>query len=593
MTLRTLALFLSFSFAACNRTSTPPGPPDAPQTPSAAWFGGAPPPTALPTADAPPDGGVVSSASSSTFVKTQDSDEWVRQTFKLQPSYSRVLVVTTGAPVQKLSVAKLDLNAAGAATDIASSGTFRTIQEAVDAAKGGDLVAVMPGKYAGFYIGDRSDLGDGKYLHVRAIGKPGEVVIDSPQTRDPKWMIYLVAAHHVVVEGFSIAGKATPGEAPAGPRAGVMIAGGFADTGKLAHHIAVTNVFAHNMASWGLHAVDSHTVLVQDSVFALSGREHGAYVSDGSDNYVIRRNVFFGNYAGGLQCNLDPEASLEKLAEHKDMRGQPKDDKSRAYATAILAAGVKRFGENQFPDGRGINFIIERNVMNQNGKLGGGALNLAAMSESLIQNNLIYGNFAHGIAQWDNRNPYDEAAREPGPQKPEDATVERLPIFGCRNNLFRNNTVLMDKRGRSALQAANGSFGTRAFNNVLINDSEPSIEIFGTALLRFEAGVNVINGVGYEGVTPDLRKIATALPDAPPTVRGVTRAAAAGSFARYGEEPWIVIEGSWWRLNPARPDFHPKPGGMFAGKGDKKELAPIDLDGQARAGADIGAFAAR
>jgi hypothetical protein len=33
--------------------------------------------------------------------------------------------------------------------------------------------------------------------------------------------------------------------------------------------------------------------------------EHSAYVSDGSDNYVIRRNVFFGSNVSGLQCNLD------------------------------------------------------------------------------------------------------------------------------------------------------------------------------------------------------------------------------------------------------------------------------------------------
>ena len=61
---------------------------------------------------------------------------------------------------------------------------FSTLQEAADAARGGDSVAVMPGTYVGFALGDKPDAGDGRYIHFKALGKPGEVVIDRPSVRD-------------------------------------------------------------------------------------------------------------------------------------------------------------------------------------------------------------------------------------------------------------------------------------------------------------------------------------------------------------------------------------------------------------------------
>ena len=45
---------------------------------------------------------------------------------------------------------------------------------------------------------------------------------------------------------------------------------------------------------------------MQNNLFARSMDQHSAYVSDGSDDYVIRQNVFFGSHASGLQVNLDP-----------------------------------------------------------------------------------------------------------------------------------------------------------------------------------------------------------------------------------------------------------------------------------------------
>src|SRR5262249_23527318 len=158
-----------------------------------------------------------------------------------------------------------------------------------------------------------------------------------------------------------IAGTGHPGTLGLGPWAGIMLDGDFGRSGKLTHHVAVIENFSHNHQTWGLHSTDTHTVLLQDNLFALSAREHSAYVSDGSDDYVIRRNVFFGSHASGLQVNLDPESSLEEVMKHPAFRDHPRSDGTRAWALGLLREATLRFGENGFPDGRGVNFIIEEN----------------------------------------------------------------------------------------------------------------------------------------------------------------------------------------------------------------------------------------
>jgi hypothetical protein len=532
-----------------------------------------------------------------TFFKTQDSSEWVAKNFKVQRSYARVLAVYAGdKPPTRVTVDRIDLEAAaaGPAEELPVTAAFKTLDEAASQARGGDLVAVLPGRYRGFKLGDVPDAGDGRYVVFKALGKPGEVIIDTGSSADPNWMILLEAAHHVIVQGFNLAGTNTPGSKDLhGPNAGIFIAGEFVRTNKLAHHIAILGNYSHDHKAWGIHSVDSHTVLVQDNLFSGSGREHAAYFSDGSDDYVIRRNVFFGSNASGLQVNVDPLASLEKLARHPALDTGPLQ-KSRDWALAALAKATARFGANAFPDGRGFNYIIEANVINGNGRAGGAAINLAGVRESLIQNNLVYGNYASGIAEWDNANPFDAAAVDPGPQSAAQVTgADVLPIFGCFNNVIRHNTVMTFTRGRPALVVGNGSWGTRAYNNVLVNDELPSVELHPTSIWRFDGGHNVLDRVKYEGAAAAMKSLAISLPDGPSSALGVTRPSLYASMVRPGDEPWVVIEGNWWKLNPRRPDFHPRAGApLLAGRGDPRHLPRADLEGKPRFRADIGAYAA-
>lgn len=534
------------------------------------------------------------------FCTLRDSDAWVAASIHLQPSYSRVLVVAaSGAAPRTVRVRPLAFArgaAPGPETELPVNAVFSTLQAASDAARGGDLVAVMPGRYQGFVVEARPGAGDSRYVHFKAMGALGEVTLDRPaHADDDRWMIWVRAAHHVILEGFELQGAGTPGVMGAtGAWAGIMLDGDFARTGRLTHHVVVTRNYAHHHARWGLHSTDTRTVLLQDNVFAASAEEHSAYVSDGSDDYVIRRNVFFGSYASGLQVNLDPESCFEELLKHPALRGYPRGQ-SAAWAAGLIAHADAIFGEHGYPDGRGVNFIIEDNVINQNGKRGGGALNLAGLSASLIQNNLIYGNHAHGIAQWNNQNPYDKSLAEPGPRAPADVQgPSSLPRFGCHDNVIRNNTVLMANERRAAFQAVRGSYGSVVVNNVLINDAPVSVEIDSTGIYHTDFGPNLLRDVALIRGADALTPLALALPGPRHGTLGVTRAGFAAEVRRYGEEPWILLHEHWWAPNPGRPDFHPRVGSaLLAGKGDARSLPARDLEGASRASADLGAFAAQ
>jgi hypothetical protein len=531
------------------------------------------------------------------FYKTHNSDEWVNHTLRVQKKYRRALVVSSSDhPPHRIRVAPLDLNLRGstpaqAPREYKVQAIFKTLQEAADASQGGDLIAVMPGMYAGFVLEGKTSARDGRYIHFKAMGEPGDVVINQP-SRVPDWMILLRATHHVIVQGFNIAGNNGPRIEPRGPRAGIMLDGEFRNTSKQTHHIIVIDNFSHNHRKWGLHSRDTHTVLLQNNLFALSAMEHSAYTSDGSDNYVIRRNVFFGSNGSGLQCNIDPLSSLHELVQNPLLKGYRKEEPTREWAVGLINLATKKFGENNFPDGRGINYIIEDNVINENGKAGGGSLNLAGLQDSLIQNNLIYGNFNHGIAQWNDQNPYDEAYVDPGPTSPEQVKGPNdLPLWGCHGNLIRNNTVLMNNPDRVAMQCRNGSWGTKMRNNIFINDQPYSIEVFNTSIYRLDSSFDVTNTNSDTNMPESLKRLAIQLPDGPNTITGITEERAAKEFVRYSNEPWVIIEGKWWRLNPKRPDFRPRADSkLFANWGDSRALPADDLSGHKRTGASIGAL---
>jgi len=134
-----------------------------------------------------------------------------------------------------------------------------------------------------------------------------------------------------------------------------------------------------------------------------------------------------------------------------------------------------------------------------------------------------------------------------------------LPLWGCHGNLIRNNTVLMNNTGRAAMQCRNGSWGTKMRNNIFIDDQPSSIGVFNTSIYRLDSGFNVPNTVSFTNMPESLKILANQLPEGKQTISGIRQEKAAREFIRYGDEPWVIIEGRGWRLNPNRPNFRPKP----------------------------------
>lgn len=553
------------------------------------------------------------------FVRTHESDAWVRETFHVQQRYGRVLLVSQSPnPPPTLFVPPLDLNArpgapSGQPIEYRVDQVFTSIDIAAGEARGGDLVAVMPGTYnEAVEVTPRPGAGDDHYVHFKAMGSPGDVIIRHEPPAGKSWRCdFVVSGSYTIIQGFNLSGGSTPGGGHDGTTAGVLLYSPFAETGRLVHHVAVLENYAHHQRMWGFHSVQSHTVLLQDNCFAHSVVQHGAYVSNGSDNYVIRRNVFFGNEGSGLQCNLDPDSCFQIFLGHPDMAAFGPYRHAHDDVARQLAAATAHFGTNNFPDGCGVNYIIEDNVANGNGREGGAAYNLAGLQDSLIQNNLAYANFGHGMACYNSAAAdLDVAAAIPGPSRPDQAT-NNLAWFGSHSNLIRNNTVLMRNACRPdcfVLGLINGSYGNRLRNNIAINAGGDSILVTSASLYRSDSGYNVAASVTYAShyvfgtgsklpPTPlpkGLKRVALNVDETCHTVTGVTLQGMASEFVRGGEEPWIGEEGHWWKLNPGRPDFHPRAGSqLLAGRGDTTELPPTDNEGARRDNADIGAFVAR
>ena len=142
------------------------------------------------------------------------------------------------------------------------------------------------------------------------------------------------------------------------------------------------------------------------------------------------------------------------------------------------------------------------------------------------------------------------------------------------------------------MQCRNGSWGTTMRNNIFINDVPSSIEIFNTSIYRLDSRFNVINTLSYTVMPDALKSLAATLPAGPETITGITQERAAPEFRRYSKEPWVIIEGNWWRLNPSRPDFRPRANSrLFANWGDSGELPPQDLEGRKGLNPFIGALA--
>lgn len=276
---------------------------------------------------------------------------------------------------------------------------WRSLQRAANRVRAGDLVLVHDGQYKPFHIGTSGK--PDKRIEFRTLGK--NAVVAGIGIFDGRAVAVSILANYITFEGFTV--QVNP--VPASSRSrGIRVSGvhGRHVQGVHLRRNKVTN------AGWvGITTSYADDVVIEHNEVSGSHREHGIYVANSGDRPVIRGNVVHDNAEAGIQINADPQL--------------PGDG---------IVSGA----------------LVEGNIVYHNGKRGSAALNFASVRDSRIVNNLVYGNYSQGIANWD-----DEAGEK----------------HGCKNNVYMHNTVIMPTGAHHALVFRNGSTGNTVKNNVLVH----------------------------------------------------------------------------------------------------------------------------
>lgn len=275
---------------------------------------------------------------------------------------------------------------------------WRTLQHAADRSKPGDEIVVSAGTYKPFHV-TRSGTPNSRISFIAA--SPA-AHIKGYEIYDDRHVAVSILASFITFKGFEVdVGLSSPRQSR-----GIRVSG--THSAPVYGVELLDNKVAN--AGWvGITTSYAEGVRIEGNRVWGSRGQHGIYVANSADSPVVRDNVSFDNAQAGIQINADPE---------------------------LPGDGVIRYA------------VVENNVLYGNGRKGSAALNLASVQDSKIVGNLIYRNFAQGIASWD-----DEAGER----------------YGCKNNVYLNNTVVMPEGAHHALSFRHGSSGNTVYNNVLLH----------------------------------------------------------------------------------------------------------------------------
>jgi parallel beta-helix repeat protein len=386
---------------------------------------------------------------------------------------------------------------------------WATLQHAVEAVAPGDTILVLSGTYVGARI-EQSGTAAG-WITLKA-APAANVVVNAPGPNNVHGSILELetwegdgVVAYWVIEGLEVTGA---------PSWGIDSRGN--ETAKN-HHITIRgNRVHHNgldSGRTGIFAAFTDYVLIEGNQSYNNG-EHGIYVNNSSDYFTVRGNVLHDNVGCGVHLNGDA-----------DMGGD-----------GILSAG-----------------LVESNIIYANGSLGGSAINMDGVADSLVRNNLLYNNFATGIALF----------QENG-------------AVCSQNNQVLHNTILMPSNGRWGVLISDPACeNNRLFNNIIYSAhaTRGSINLAGGVPAGFQSDYNVV--------------INRFTIDDGSSVISLSQWQALG-FDTHS----LVSEPTTLFLDSAQNDYHLKAGSPAIDLGLSQGV-PFDLDGNPRpsgAGFDLGAY---
>ncbi len=290
---------------------------------------------------------------------------------------------------------------------------WATLQHAADTARAGDTVLVADGEYVGCNI-TRSG-SSGAPIIFRATGRGARVTAPNRVTgRDG---INIEGGSWIVIDGFVCSNL---------ERAGIRAV--------LGDHIVIRNATCADNGRWGIFTGFTDDLLLENNHCSGSGIEHGIYVSNSSDRAIIRHNRVHHNRGSGIQINAD------------------------------LSMGG---------DGLSSDCRIHDNVIWENGRGGGAALNLDGAVNVRVYNNTLYDNHATGIALF----RIDAAASSRGAWVVNNTIVQAadgrwcvLAVDGATQLTLRHNILVTPHtfRGAIAIDAASRA-GLASDFNVIVN----------------------------------------------------------------------------------------------------------------------------
>lgn len=312
--------------------------------------------------------------------------------------------------------------------DGSSASPWATIQHAVDRVAPGDTILIESGTYVGARIEQSGTANN--WITLQAA--PGASVLingPGPNNKHESNLEFETWEGTETVSFWVVSGL----EIADAPYWGIDIRGG-ENNHSSGFVIQNNRVHGNGLESGksGIFFAFVDDVIVEDNESYANG-EHGVYLSNSGDRFVVRGNLLQGNNNCGLHINGDLES-----------------------------------GE----DGIISNGLIENNTIYENGEGGCAGINMDGVTDTIVKNNLLYENLGSGIAIFQ-----------------ENGAV-------CSQNIqVLNNTIVQAEEGRWAIIVSGDDCNNnKIFNNIILTYHEwrGSIVIPSTSIDGFESDYNVI-----------------------------------------------------------------------------------------------------
>ncbi len=312
--------------------------------------------------------------------------------------------------------------------DGSQAAPWGTIQHAVDNVVPGDTILLNGGTYVGARI-ERSGTADSWITLASAPGADVLVNAPGPDNKHESNLEFETWEGDEIVAFWLVEGL----EVADAPNWGIDMRG---NEEKHSHDFIISGNRVHDNGhedgKSGIFAAFVDDILVEDNESYGNG-EHGIYLSNSGDRFVVRGNRLHDNNNCGLHINGDLESGED----------------------GIISEG-----------------LIENNSIYENGDGGCSGINLDGVTDTVVRNNLLYQNHAGGISIFQ-----------------ENGAV-------CSQNIqVLNNTIVQAEDGRWAINISDDEcINNKIFNNIILTLHEwrGSIVIPSTGINGFESDYNVI-----------------------------------------------------------------------------------------------------